>query len=143
MANDRIPPGVRKEINKIGPGKYLDPVTRRIYVDSADMDGAFDQMIDDTRAADEKRDAEHKARMKALPPQHVMEQAYGWQLAHAERVLQQHEDTTGWRKRASGRREHLLARQASKRELGSDLDPEDLEELDALDDALGPPRTED
>ncbi len=130
--NDRIPQGIRKEINKIGPGKYCDPETGRIYVDSADMDDSFEQMQDDVRNADAKRDAIKAAEAaRPKPPDNVREQADAHLLGMAQRF-----EDTAWVGRAKSRREHLLGRQRWKRSIGAELEPEDLEELAELESAL-------
>lgn len=134
--NDRIPEGVRKEINKIGPGKYLDPSTGRTYIDSADMDDYFDEMIDGVAEADQKRIDELEARRKLpRPPINVQRQADEHVRRHAERMLQKVEDSAdhGWRKRAEGRLALLNAR-ATLRE----LDEEEKQELADLKQALAP-----
>ncbi len=130
--NDRIPAGVRREINRIGPGKYADPRTGRIYVDSADMDDSFEEMIDGVKAADEKRDAEKElGNDRERPPVEIEELAVQQSLRHAQRMEDQ-----AWTERAGNRRKHLLGKRKWKRGLGEELDEEEIEELAAIDAAL-------
>jgi hypothetical protein len=131
--NERIPEGVRKAINRISPGRYVDPATGRVYVDSADMDGSFEAMQDDVRYADETRHALRKLdEQREKPPPEIEDLAQTWLLRHAQRL----EDTTGWRKRAEGRRTTIEGKRRFKRSIGSDLDEEDLDELAAIEAAL-------
>lgn len=136
--NDRIPQGVRKLANRLGPGRYMDPATRRIYVDSADMDDSFEEMIDNVANADATRIAEMERRRKLpRPPPQVQEQAKNHLLGHAERILQRREDGWlsgggGWLSRARKRQAALLGRQRWKRQINSELDTEDLQELEDL-----------
>ncbi len=135
MSKDRIPQGLRKEINRVGPGKYCDPATGRIYVDSADMDEAFEEMIDGTKKADEARDLAKEKELRAdrpRPPMEIEELAVQQLYRHADR-LGGGIDV----KAAKSRHKHLLGKQAWRRSLGEDLDDKELEELAALLAALG------
>jgi hypothetical protein len=141
MSNDRIPRGLRTHANRIGPGRYMDPKTKRIYVDSADMDDAFDEMIDDAASSDRKRIEEWEAKDKLpRPPQWLQDLANEHVVRHANRLLEKLEDSDdhGWRSRAGKRRKALLGRQAWQRSLGEDLDADDLRELEALNGCLDP-----
>lgn len=129
--NERIPARIRREINRIGPGRYVDPETGRVYIDSADMDGAFETMQDDVRAADEERDRERRAEARRPKPPPEVEALAARQLArHTERlrgVREQRED--------SKRLKHLRGVRAWKRSIGEELDDERLAELRALEEA--------
>ena len=131
--NSRIPAHIRKEINRIGPGRYVDPSNGRVYIDSADMDGAFEKMQDDVRHADEARDALRKLdAQREEPPPEVQAMAAEHLMRHAQRL----EDSGGWQDRAKGRKATLEGKRRFKQSIGSDLDQDDLDELAAIEAAL-------
>lgn len=138
MRNDRIPKGIRKEANRLSPGRYCDPATGRIYVDSADMDDAFEEMIDGTKNADRKRIAEYEnRRLLPVPPPNLQAQAKEHLQNHALRISQNVEDRE-WGSRAEKRRAVLLGRKAWNEKLGRTLDDDEIKELAELDKALKP-----
>ena len=131
--NDRVPHHVRKASNRIGPGRYVDPATGRVYIDSADMDGAFDRMQEDVRVADETRDALRKLdEQRETPPPEVEAQAQEWLVRHAQRL----EDSGGWQTRAKARKSTLEGKRQFQGSIGVPLDQEDLDELAAIEAAL-------
>jgi len=146
--NGRIPREIRKEANKLGPGRYMDPSNGRVYIDSADMDDFFEEMIDGTANADAERIAEmERLRKLPRPPPEIQDQANDHLKRHAARILQKQEDGGlsgggGWRERAEKRQKHLLARQSFRRQIGGELEPEDLQELLDLAEALAPAQQE-
>lgn len=134
MTKNRIPRRIRKACNRIAPGKYVDPTTGRIYVDSADMDNAFEETLD---KAESDFDANQRAR-PAQPPDEYLEIAERnvrrfWD--RAERVHRDRLQVIAQRENVASRRSRLKTLRAIleyRTSMGLTVEPYVREEIRRL-----------
>lgn len=135
---DRIPPGIRKAINRIGPGRYCDPATGRIYIDSADMDDEWDELVDEgqsrTQEIERERGQGPDDEYLRLSEQRMAEVVEQVQTRNASRIeVELHQERVAM---LEGRLRTVRAAQTWRATQGFEPDPEHADEISALEEEI-------